>query len=262
MANVTLDNFERYENFRNTLVYDNSHHEIGEREEVSRTTRVYYTALLILLSPFVVFANASIKIRNYLKKDNALHLRTQDLLKTYVVEDLSKVRTSDLIELSEKISKIVDPAIKDLTIDILSLNCNLADLKEILKGANIDLIDDKGFLFEKWKNYSISKKRHSSHFCDSSGCYSLKDSFFRQFLFWKDAEVHNTRFQFEKNAFEISLSNLASSILHAKDYLIYRRSGLQQGQFGVSPFTEARPIKIKFDMKSYQEKRECLLRHL
>ncbi|MCH9631467.1 MAG: hypothetical protein S4CHLAM37_14900 [Chlamydiia bacterium] len=248
--------------FSENLVYDNSHHEIEERQPVSRATRIYYTALMVLLSPFVAFARTSLMVHNYLKKEDTVYAKAQSLLKTYVVSDLSKVKNSDLVELSEKIAGIVDPSIKDLTLDILSLDCNLADLKEILKGANIDIRGDKGFLFNKWKNYGISKKRHSSHKSDKDGCYSLRDTFFKQFLFWKDSEKHNTRFQIENNAFEASVRNLCSSILHAQDYLNYRKSGLQQGQFGVSPFTETNPIKITFNMDKYLEKRSCLEKHL
>lgn len=248
--------------FKENLVYDDSHHELGERQVVSRATRVYYSALMMLLSPFVAFAKASLIVRDYLKRNDTLYAKTQNLLKTYVVADLSKVKGSDLIELSDKISRIVDPAIKDLTLDILSLDCNLADLKEILKGANIDIKGDRGYLFNKWKKFEISKKRHSSHKSDKDGCYSLRDTFFKQFIFWKDRRKHNTRFQIENNTFEASIRNICSSILHAQDYLRYRKSGYQQGQFGVSPFTEAHPIKINFNKKKYLEKRACLEKHL
>lgn len=106
-------------------------------------------------------------------------------------------------------------------------------IKNILKGANIELID-KGAYYFIWKDSSFAYQRISSHDHKANEAYAIS-----HLLFWRDKKG-NTRFQVEKTP----LKGFFYSVFHAIDYLYYISTKKQQGIIGDSSYIENQPYKI------------------
>jgi len=114
-------------------------------------------------------------------------------------------------------------------------------LAEILKGANVSLSNDRGFLFRSWKEHPEAYQRISSHEYQEDECYAIG-----HVLFWLDQSGH-TRFQFENSP----LKGFFSAINHVIDYLRYKRDNEQQGVMGSSAYTEDYCLTFEVDPKNY-----------
>lgn len=228
------------------------------KKPVSRAAYFYYTTLLVLLSPFSLCAKTYQKASSIFKKMDPEVAQVKKVLKEHVVKkELENDSNQELYELAEKVNGIAGIYVKEMVIDVLSLGLKANALKEVLKGANISIEGDNGAFFDKWKHFPVCIKRVSSHKSDPEGCFSVKDPIFHEFLFWKDKQQKNTRFQLERTAL-FSFWHFSSSVIHLEDYLVYKRSGQQQGVFGNSEFTENHPIKVTFNEEAYLKKRAIL----
>ena len=110
-------------------------------------------------------------------------------------------------------------------------------LTELLQGANICMVDDRGFFCRRWSEHPDCYRRISSHKYQENECYAIG-----HFLFWLDLEG-NTRFQFENSPWK----GFFSAINHAIDYLRYVRDNEQQGVTGSSVYTEEYCLKVEVD---------------
>lgn len=115
-------------------------------------------------------------------------------------------------------------------------------LKEILGGANIRIIGDKGFFYRRWSSHPKAYPRISSHNYQKGKCYGLG-----YICFWLDLEGH-TRFQFENTP----LRGFQNTIYHLIDMLRYWRDNEQQGVAGISPYTESHCLNIPINLETIQ----------
>lgn len=114
-------------------------------------------------------------------------------------------------------------------------------LTEILRGANVCLIHDRGFFCRRWSDHPEAYRRASSHAYQDRECYAIG-----HFLFWLDPDGH-TRFQFEKSPFK----GLFSMVDHTLDFLRYKRDNEQQGVMGASPHTEQYCLAVEVDPSEF-----------
>lgn len=114
-------------------------------------------------------------------------------------------------------------------------------LTEILRGANICLLNDSGFFCRRWSDHPEAYRRTSSHAYQDKECYAIG-----HFLFWLDPQGH-TRFQLEKSPFK----GFFSAIDHTIDYLRYKRDNEQQGVMGASPHTEEYFIPVEVEPHTF-----------
>ena len=235
---------------------DEIHHETTRN--VDWTTYIFYSSLRLSLSPLVELAKASLFISNYFRRKDPEYATVQDRINKYATIKHQKYATEDLIELTQRIHALVDPTLKPIILDLVAMEKDLSHIHPILQGANVEVIGDSGFFFNAWKANSNARQRQCSHKHDSDKAYSIRGSFFNEFLFWKDKDTHFTRFQLEANSIHNPLRNWPSLVLHLRDYLNYKISGLQQSQFGQSPFTENKPIRIVFEKEAFIENKADL----
>jgi hypothetical protein len=214
------------------------HHQEAKKS-VSWSSYFFYSSLLVALSPFTAFARISLLVKNFFERKDPGYANHQSY------------QTEDLIELTERIHDIVEPELKHMIIDIIAMERDCSHIHPILQGANVEIVGDGGSFFDSWKNNPKAKKRPSSHNCEKGQSYSVSGKLFNELLFWKDKTTQFTRFQFEANA----THNPMTCVLHVRDYLDYKRSGLQQSQFGRSPFTESKPIRVVVDKEVFLENR-------
>ena len=111
---------------------------------------------------------------------------------------------------------------------------------EIGRGAHVRL-DDNGKAYEDWKKSTQASARHSSHPADSTQ-YGLQGKFVKEFLFSRVTENGKTYswFQFEKNP-----TRFGYLIRHMVDFMKYKQSGLNQGPYGQSVYTDKNPLVLK-----------------
>lgn len=221
------------------------------KQSVSWPVYLFYTSLLITLSPFVIVAKTHLLVSNFFKRKDKDYAQIQDRIQKYASLKHHNYSTEDLMDLTQRIHALVEPKMKSIILDLVAMEKDLSHIHPILRGANVEIKGDDGFFFQQWKTASGAKKRHSSHRCDRDLAYSIRGSLFNEFLFWKDRNSHDTRFQLEANSIHNPIINFPSLILHLNDFLNYKRSGLQQSQFGQSPFTEDQPIRINFNKKAF-----------
>lgn len=229
----------------NEVAVDKLHHQ--NRSNVGWTSYIFYSSLLVVLSPFVGIAKVSLFIRIFFNRKDPQYANIQDRIQKYASLKHQKYSTEDLMDLTQRIHDLVEPKLKHIILDLVAMEKDLSHIHPILQGANVEIIGDKGFFFKAWKANPLAKKRASSHQCDRDKAYGIQGSLFNELLFWKDKKTHYTRFQLESHPARNPLTHFSSCVLHLRDYLNYKRSGLQQGQFGESPFTEDKPIRIIFD---------------
>lgn len=114
-------------------------------------------------------------------------------------------------------------------------------LTEILRGANICLVNDGGFFCRRWSDHPNAYRRSSSHAYQDKECYAIG-----HFLFWLDP-AGQTRFQLEKSPFK----GIFNVIDHSIDYLRYKRDNEQQGVMGASPHTEEYFLPVQVDPSEF-----------
>ncbi len=149
----------------------------------------------------------------------------------------------------KQIAKIFEKALTVEQRHIFSTIEHLCDdhekMIELFKGGNIRLEDD-GHFFERWKALKNRiKTRKSSHNHRKGEAKATHNKLCGELLFWKDKDTGHTHVQLEKNL--VSLSNPIGSILHLKDYLIYKATGYQVGPFGMSVYSDKNPISVERD---------------
>ncbi len=108
-------------------------------------------------------------------------------------------------------------------------------LPKILEGANVQLMNDGGYFYDKWSQISISYQRMSSHVYQEGKCRAID-----HLLFWKALDG-NTRFQLEHSPLE---GFSIRSLWHLVKWMVYRRDNEQQGVTGISPHVEDHPIMV------------------
>lgn len=224
------------------------------KKAVSWRNYLTYNFLYYLFLPAFVTSRVILFAKNFFSRKNTHYAEVQDHIKSYFVDKTKHHSLENLVELTQKMNKHMDPHMREFIIDVFAMEKNLSHISEILKGANIEIVGDDGEFFHRWKALGATS-RTSSHRCDEDLSYSLNDNVFHELLFWKDSTLHNTRFQFESSPLK---GSVFSSILHMHDYLNYKRRGLQQGQFGQSSFTEDDPIKIVFNKETFERNRKEL----
>lgn len=127
-----------------------------------------------------------------------------------------------------------------------------AQANEIAKGAHVTL-KDGGALYRILKESGLGFERISSHHGKNK---SEKDlgiqggNIFREFLIGK-TEDGKSWFQLEAHSTKGGLKNL---IAHLMDYLMYKITGKNIGQYGLSSYTDNKPIEIHEIKKSIDKK--------
>jgi len=234
---------------------------IYHQNKASWSRYVFYSSLLILISPLTTAATVYVFTVNYFKKNNKEYKTTYNQIRDYLkykknLQPLSEANAA-IPKITKRILALTSDHLKPVLLDVLSLDKDLSHIKHILQGANVKIEGDKGLFFNKWKTIQGAYERKSSHSCDEDGAYSLHGNFFHEFLFWKDPITHCTRFQLEKSSFN-PFRNPAAAILHTRDYLNYKRLNLQQGPFGSSAATDKNPICIHHYKTTFEKNKRKL----
>ena len=115
---------------------------------------------------------------------------------------------------------------------------NYIDVNKIFKGAHV-IIDDKGTLYDDLKKCKVLKERISSHHKKNKSAKdaSMQAGFvFNEVLFGK-TKCMKTWFQVESHSTKVK--NL---LPHALDFVVYRITKKNIGQYGLSIHTESNPI--------------------
>ena len=118
---------------------------------------------------------------------------------------------------------------------------------EVVKGAHIT-VEDNGKLYEALIGTGLLRKRSSSHYPDNqlaSDASMQGGEIFRELLIGKTPSG-KTWFQLERH----SVGSLKNFLWHIADYIHYKISGKNVGQYGVSEHVDSKPIQIS---KDYQE---------
>ena len=229
------------------------------RETPSWSTYLFYSTLSVALSPLTLVARLSLWVTDFFRTKNHEHLALKQHIKHYLCEKplfkASLTENSRIILLTERIFQASSPFFKPVLLDIIALNRHLSHIAPILEGATVKIESDAGVFFDKWKALPGAHPRKSSHASDEEGAYSIQDGFLQEFLFWKDAKTHTTKFQLERSRF-YPFFHPVSAILHARDYLNYKRLGKQQGPFGESHATDKNPLHIRYNVKEFEENRQ------
>ena len=234
---------------------------IYHQNKASWSRYVFYSGLLILMSPLTTAATVYVFTIDYFKKNNTEYKTTHNQIKDYLKNKNNLLSTAEVniavSKITKRILNLTADHLKPVLFDVLSLDKDLSHISHILQGANVKIKGDKGLFFDKWKTIKGTCERKSSHSCDEDGTYSLHGNFFHEFLFWKDPITHCTRFQLEKSSFN-PFRNPAAAILHARDYLNYKRFNLQQGPFGSSSATDKYPICIHHHKTTFEKNKQKL----
>ncbi len=222
------------------------------QNKASWSKYIFYSSLLILMSPLTTLATVSLFAASYFNRKNPEYITAHNQIRSYLNhKDRFHKQNTYVTSVTERILNLTSAHLRPILLDVLSLDENLSHISHILQGANVKIEGDKGVFFDKWKVIHGTHVRKSSHPCDKDGTYSLRGDFFHEFLFWKDPVTHCTRFQLEKSSFQ-PFTNPVTSILHARDYLNYKRLNLQQGPFGASPVTDNNPICIHHHQAAFE----------
>lgn len=134
---------------------------------------------------------------------------------------------------------------------------NNIDVNKIFKGAHI-IIDDKGVLYDDLKNNKVLKERISSHHKENKSAKdaSIQAGFvFNEVLFGK-TKCKKTWFQVESHSADVK--NL---LPHVLDFVVYRITKKNIGQYGSSIHTESNPIFVS-KKKSNTQKDESVKTNL
>jgi hypothetical protein len=127
-------------------------------------------------------------------------------------------------------------------LDIIK-NTGLDDSSEIMYGAHV-IIKDKGRLYDRLKEKGIVTERYSSHH-NKNKPEGVKDisiqggEIFREFLVGKTKDG-KTWFQVEAH----SIGGLKNFIAHLIDYIQYKITGKNVGQYGFSKHVDSNPIDV------------------
>ena len=143
---------------------------------------------------------------------------------------------------------------------LLYTDFNYNDLKKLLKGAYF-IIEDNGYLYNKWKKYSSNNNfKNSSSHSSCNKCFRLGnnkifningninhnyDCVIGTICYNDSLKSHkkcHTWFQFEKT----KLNNIVNVLKHSVDYVHHVISRNNIGPFGNSHNTEKNPIILKF----------------
>ncbi len=214
----------------------------------------FYSTLILALEPCRLAADGTL----WCVTDPSETAEIQELLQQFansentqsLLETLLSIENPQMLKEKSLESDIV------LLIDIFSMDPQNPLLQEILKGANVKLLDS-GFFYEKWAELQGSYKRLSSHNYIEDMCQGKPGMIINEFLFWKDLDG-NTRFQLEKTPTTGPLFGVPHQILHLMDYLVYKRDDLQQSQFGCSKYTEKNCLQVSFDKIAYQKQKKVV----
>jgi hypothetical protein len=125
---------------------------------------------------------------------------------------------------------------------------------EVAKGAHV-MVNDNGALYDKLMKQGIVNNRYSSHHKKnkSGSDVSLQGGeIFREFLVGKTKDG-KTWFQLEAH----STGGLKNLIGHLVDYIYYKCTGKNVGQYGLSQHIDSKPIDI--DIKNIKAK---MMQHL
>lgn len=234
---------------------------VRNHNKASWSRYIFYSSLLVLMSPLTIAATVSLFAISYFKRKNPEYTAAQNHILSYLKHKhrfhRQNTENTDVTSITERILNLTSAHLRPVLLDVLSLDRDLSHISHILKGANVKIEGDNGVFFDKWKAIHGTHKRKSSHPCDEDGSYSLRGNLFHEFLFWKDPITHCTRFQLEKSSFQ-PFTSPAVSILHARDYLNYKRLNLQQGPFGNSPITDDNPICIHYHQTAFERNKQKL----
>ncbi|MEI6805668.1 MAG: hypothetical protein WCK49_04085, partial [Myxococcaceae bacterium] len=125
------------------------------------------------------------------------------------------------------------------------VNMRGEQLDEIFSGAHVVVEGDKAKLYEAIKNDPRTKayERISSHESRDPQ-YGLILEEGAGTLLTGTTASGDTWFQFEGAPWG-SEASLKNNLSHAKDYVVYKATGKNQGPFGSSHYRDANPLKLK-----------------
>jgi hypothetical protein len=153
-----------------------------------------------------------------------------------------QVQHSDLSV--EKIREAVDNLF-DVTLDELTIAYSIFQMRparyyagEILRGAHVQIFDD-GRHYEQWKALPSADQRGSSHRSDGPQ-YHVDGPFVHTVLFGK---LHKFYSWFQLEAHPVGFSQV---LFHAWDFLKYSSTHENQGPYGSSPHTDAKPLYWRY----------------
>ncbi|AZL15010.1 hypothetical protein EF513_00295 [Rickettsiales endosymbiont of Stachyamoeba lipophora] len=133
------------------------------------------------------------------------------------------------------------------------------NLVKFLKGAHF-VIEDNGELFQHFNTTGLVAARHSSHYptaADKIEGGIRAGNLFKEILIGKTTDKDNktiTFIQLESHIVDLKLTfnlikilhSIKELILHMCDYIVYKATGKNVGQYGLSEHTEHhKPIRIK-----------------
>jgi hypothetical protein len=144
-----------------------------------------------------------------------------------------------------------------VVLDIIS-TVVFENASEVAKGAHV-MIEDGGKLYDALKDAGIVKERHSSHHNNNKAAGNRDVSIqggkiFREFLVGKTNDG-KTWFQVEAH----SVGGLSNFIAHMIDWVYYKCTGKNVGQYGLSEHIDSNPINVKktFFQDKLAEKRKA-----
>lgn len=118
---------------------------------------------------------------------------------------------------------------------------------EVLKGGHV-MIEDDGSLYKEFEQQGLLKHRlsshHKQHIKPGKDASFQGGEIFKEFLtgsIEKDSKTY-TWFQLERNSTGTGLMNL---ILHLLDFIAYKLTGKNVGQYGLSEHLDNKPINVK-----------------
>lgn len=145
-------------------------------------------------------------------------------------------------------SAVVDASDEEVKVmsDLLDHGLSIPELISVLKGAHVIVGDDS--LYEQWI-FPSSHQRISSHHRSvdkrATPDYGLDGPLVRESLHGK--APLGTWVQLERSAAQFRLGALPTiaDLIHLRDYLIYRVTGMNVGPWGLSTLVDTRPMVLR-----------------
>jgi len=216
----------------------------------------FYNFLILLLLPINACIKLLHKVNNLFIPKNPSVEKIRNQLKEFIrnSDEHYYERLSNENAMNEILEHLPKES-QELFLDFISIEEFRPHLREILCGANVKLVNQGDYFFEKWKNNSNSYSRVSSHQYQPGTCFGIKGKIIREITFWKDLDGC-LRFQFESRPAKLQgLQSVIEMFLHLGDYLYYKRDNRQQSQFGTSKYTENNCLEIELDMDRFYQQR-------
>lgn len=201
-----------------------------------------------------------IEINDFSKQSPAALKESMILIVQAMPIDPASVKAKLIANIEAVPDEPTDKQKKDLVsaavvLDIIS-TVVFENASKVAKGAHV-MIEDGGKLYDALKDTGIVKERHSSHHNNNKAPGSRDVSIqggkiFREFLVGKTNDG-KTWFQVEAH----SVGGLSNFIAHMIDWVYYKCTGKNVGQYGLSEHIDSNPINV--DMKgvkkpSFQER--------